>query len=95
MVVKLFIFDENPTGWKHRRYAIYFYKCTCGISVYTIVAPFCRFIVLEYYYLTSLQEVGWDSDKPGYDGLIEVANRLMMKGRTKNDTVEAAVFLFV
>ncbi|KAF7804935.1 beta-carotene isomerase D27, chloroplastic-like [Senna tora] len=38
-----------------------------------------------------VEEVGWDSGKPGYDGLIEVVNRLMMKGRTKNDTVEAAV----
>ncbi|XP_028797037.1 beta-carotene isomerase D27, chloroplastic isoform X1 [Neltuma alba] len=36
-------------------------------------------------------EVGWDSNKPGYDGLIEVANHLMMKGRTRADTIEAAV----
>lgn len=39
------------------------------------------------------QEAGWDSEKPGYDGLIEVANRLMMKGRTNSDTREAAVIL--
>ncbi|KAG5061846.1 hypothetical protein JHK85_003029 [Glycine max] len=38
-----------------------------------------------------VQEVGWDSEKPGYDGLIEVANRLMMKGTTNTATVEAAV----
>ncbi|KAL5136466.1 Beta-carotene isomerase D27, chloroplastic [Glycine soja] len=38
-----------------------------------------------------VQEVGWDSKKAGYDGLIEVANRLMMKGTTNSDTVEAAV----
>jgi hypothetical protein len=37
------------------------------------------------------QEVGWDSEKPGFDGLIEVANRLMMKGRTNSDTRQAAV----
>lgn len=38
--------------------------------------------------------MGWDSKKAGYDGLIEVANRLMMKGTTNSDTVEAAVFAF-
>ncbi|MED6134352.1 hypothetical protein PIB30_036204 [Stylosanthes scabra] len=38
-----------------------------------------------------VQEVGWDSQKPGYDGLIEVVNRLMMKGKTNSDTIEAAV----
>ena len=41
------------------------------------------------------QEVGWDSEKPGFDGLIEVANRLMMKGRTNSDTREATVILIV
>ncbi|XP_010267970.1 PREDICTED: beta-carotene isomerase D27, chloroplastic isoform X2 [Nelumbo nucifera] len=38
-----------------------------------------------------VQEVGWDSEKPGYDGLIEVANRLMMNGRSNAETAEAAV----
>ncbi|KAF6146190.1 hypothetical protein GIB67_005838 [Kingdonia uniflora] len=40
-----------------------------------------------------VQEVGWDSEKPGYDGLIEVANHLMTKGGRNNnsETVEAAV----
>lgn len=38
-----------------------------------------------------VQEVGWDSKKLGYDGLIEVANRLMMKGTTNSDTIEATV----
>ncbi|KAM3687340.1 hypothetical protein ACB098_10G070100 [Castanea mollissima] len=42
-----------------------------------------------------VQEVGWDSEKPGYDGLIEVANRLMMKGRTNSDTREATVRILV
>uniref|UniRef100_A0A166HGM5 PPIase cyclophilin-type domain-containing protein n=1 Tax=Daucus carota subsp. sativus TaxID=79200 RepID=A0A166HGM5_DAUCS len=36
------------------------------------------------------QEAGWDSGKPGYDGLIEVANRLMI-GRSNSETTEAAV----
>ncbi|KDP28273.1 hypothetical protein JCGZ_14044 [Jatropha curcas] len=38
-----------------------------------------------------VKEVGWDSDKPGYDGLIQVANRLMLTGRTNAETREAAV----
>ncbi|KAK7840671.1 beta-carotene isomerase D27, chloroplastic [Quercus suber] len=42
-----------------------------------------------------VQEVGWDSEKPGYDGLIEVANQLMMKGRTNSDTREATVRILV
>ncbi|XP_024968158.1 beta-carotene isomerase D27, chloroplastic isoform X2 [Cynara cardunculus var. scolymus] len=37
-----------------------------------------------------VQEVGWDSEKPGYDGLIDVANRLML-ARTNSQTQEAAV----
>lgn len=36
------------------------------------------------------QEVGWDSEKPGYDGLIELANKLMT-GRSNSETKEAAV----
>ncbi|XP_043808183.1 beta-carotene isomerase D27, chloroplastic, partial [Manihot esculenta] len=38
-----------------------------------------------------VKEVGWDSDKPGYAGLIEVANRLMSSGRTNSDTRDTAV----
>jgi len=37
------------------------------------------------------KEVGWDSNKPGYDGLIEVANCLMTKYRNKLDTEQATV----
>lgn len=40
------------------------------------------------------QEVGWDSRKPGYDGLIEVANRLMMKGKNNSDTRDATVSFY-
>ncbi|EEF47250.1 beta-carotene isomerase D27, chloroplastic isoform X1 [Ricinus communis] len=36
-------------------------------------------------------EVGWDSEKAGYDGLIEVANRLMLTGTSNADTRDAAV----
>ncbi|XAR58370.1 Beta-carotene isomerase [Bertholletia excelsa] len=37
-----------------------------------------------------VKEVGWDSEKPGYDGLIEVARHLMM-GRSAFETRAAAV----
>lgn len=40
------------------------------------------------------QAVGWDSRKPGYDGLIEVANRLMMKGKNNSDTRDATVSFY-
>ncbi|GMN52289.1 hypothetical protein TIFTF001_021433 [Ficus carica] len=38
-----------------------------------------------------VQEVGFDSNKPGYDGLIEVANHMVMKNKSNSDTKEAAV----
>lgn len=37
-----------------------------------------------------LQEVGWDSEKVGYDGLIDVANRLMV-AKSNSETKDAAV----
>lgn len=36
------------------------------------------------------QEIGWDSEKPGYDGLIDVAHRIMV-GRSNSDATDAAV----
>ncbi|KAL8527198.1 hypothetical protein ACS0TY_005176 [Phlomoides rotata] len=36
------------------------------------------------------QEIGWDSEKPGYDGLIDVAHRIMV-GRSNSDATEAAI----
>ncbi|KAL3849666.1 hypothetical protein ACJIZ3_011548 [Penstemon smallii] len=36
------------------------------------------------------QEIGWDSEKPGYDGLIDVAHRIMI-GRSNSEATEAAV----
>ncbi|TXG63284.1 hypothetical protein EZV62_010278 [Acer yangbiense] len=38
-----------------------------------------------------VQEVGLDSEKPGYDGMIELANALLMKGKTNSDTRDAAI----
>lgn len=40
------------------------------------------------------QEIGWDSEKPGYDGLIDVAHRIMV-GRSNSEATEAAVSTFV
>ncbi|RRT75922.1 hypothetical protein B296_00025399 [Ensete ventricosum] len=42
--------------------------------------------------LVSPSEVGWDSEKPGYVGLIEVANHLMIKGKNISETERSAVF---
>lgn len=53
------------------------------------------YIVYDIAFEVEKQEVGWDSEKPGYEGLIEVANRLMMNGRTNSDTKEAAVILII
>ncbi|KAG8389571.1 hypothetical protein BUALT_Bualt02G0243000 [Buddleja alternifolia] len=36
------------------------------------------------------QEIGWDSEKPGYDGLIDVAHHIMI-GRSNSEATEAAV----
>ncbi|KAH6813913.1 beta-carotene isomerase D27 [Perilla frutescens var. frutescens] len=36
------------------------------------------------------QDIGWDSEKPGYDGLIDVAHRIMV-GRSNSEATEAAV----
>ncbi|XP_030454781.2 beta-carotene isomerase D27, chloroplastic isoform X3 [Syzygium oleosum] len=48
-------------------------------------------LLLNLFRSRMVKEVGWDSEKPGYDGLIEVAHRLMMKGSNNSDTRDAAV----
>ncbi|KAL3648117.1 hypothetical protein CASFOL_009085 [Castilleja foliolosa] len=40
------------------------------------------------------QEAGWDSEKPGYDGLIEMSHRLMV-GRSNSEATEAAVRILI
>ncbi|XP_010267971.1 PREDICTED: uncharacterized protein LOC104605059 isoform X3 [Nelumbo nucifera] len=64
---------------------------SCLLSNYCMshVGPFN--VIKMLYLPRATQEVGWDSEKPGYDGLIEVANRLMMNGRSNAETAEAAV----
>lgn len=42
-----------------------------------------------------VQEVGLDSEKPGYDGLIELVNHLMMKGKSSSDARDAAIRILV
>ncbi|TYI00282.1 hypothetical protein ES332_A11G122800v1 [Gossypium tomentosum] len=51
---------------------------------------------LDHFFLNSfrdklVKEVGWDSEKPGYDGLIELAKALMMNSRSNSHTKDAAV----
>lgn len=38
-----------------------------------------------------VQEVGWDSSKPGYDGLVDIAKRLLLQYRTGEETERATV----
>jgi len=40
-----------------------------------------------------VQEVGWDSPKPGYDGLVDIAKRLLVQYRTGEETERATVQL--
>ncbi|XBJ15062.1 hypothetical protein VPH35_007039 [Triticum aestivum] len=47
--------------------------------------------LLAFFRAKMVEEVGWDSQKPGYDGLIEVANRLMIKGKSASETEQSAV----
>ncbi|KAL6865362.1 hypothetical protein ACP4OV_016513 [Aristida adscensionis] len=48
-------------------------------------------LLLAFFRGKMVEEVGWDSEKPGYDGLIEVANRLMIKGKSALETEQSAV----
>uniref|UniRef100_A0A0E0PH35 Beta-carotene isomerase D27-like C-terminal domain-containing protein n=1 Tax=Oryza rufipogon TaxID=4529 RepID=A0A0E0PH35_ORYRU len=47
--------------------------------------------LLAFFRAKMVEEVGWDSEKPGYNGLIEVANRLMVKGKSALETEQSAV----
>uniref|UniRef100_A0ACD5W3X8 Uncharacterized protein n=1 Tax=Avena sativa TaxID=4498 RepID=A0ACD5W3X8_AVESA len=48
-------------------------------------------LLLAFFRAKMVEEVGWDSQKPGYAGLIEVANRLMNKGKSALETEQSAV----
>lgn len=48
-------------------------------------------LLLNFFKQKLVEEVGWDSEKPGYDGLMEVVNRLMVKGKINQDTEQSAV----
>ncbi|RLM97778.1 hypothetical protein C2845_PM06G08070 [Panicum miliaceum] len=50
-------------------------------------------LLLAFFRSKMVEEVGWDSEKPGYAGLMEVANRLMVKGKSASETEQAAVFV--
>eukprot|EP00850_Spirogloea_muscicola_P022522 SM000299S10846 [mRNA] locus=s299:22066:23765:- [translate_table: standard] len=48
-------------------------------------------IFLALFRRKMVAEVGWDSGRPGYDGLVDVARRLLAKHRSRLDTEEATV----
>ncbi|KAL6594604.1 hypothetical protein ACP70R_048342 [Stipagrostis hirtigluma subsp. patula] len=48
-------------------------------------------LLLAFFRSKMVEEVGWDSEKPGYAGLMEVANRLMIKGKSASETEQSAV----
>ncbi|CAD6334763.1 unnamed protein product [Miscanthus lutarioriparius] len=50
-------------------------------------------LLLAFFRSKMVEEVGWDSEKPGYAELMEVANRLMVKGKSALETEQAAVFV--
>ncbi|XP_062004854.1 beta-carotene isomerase D27, chloroplastic isoform X2 [Rosa rugosa] len=52
-------------------------------------------LLLNVFRNKMVKQVGWDSDKPGYDGLIEVANRMMLNNPTNSDTKQAAVRVLI
>ncbi|EEC78459.1 hypothetical protein OsI_18326 [Oryza sativa Indica Group] len=47
--------------------------------------------LLAFFRAKMVEEVGWDSEKPGYTGLIEVANRPMVKGKSALEIEQSAV----
>ncbi|CAI9774273.1 unnamed protein product [Fraxinus pennsylvanica] len=47
-------------------------------------------VFLNLFRKKMVQEIGWDSEKPGYDGLIDVAHRIMI-GRSNAEATESAV----
>ncbi|XP_047969817.1 beta-carotene isomerase D27, chloroplastic [Salvia hispanica] len=47
-------------------------------------------VFLNVFRTKMAQEIGWDSEKPGYDGLIDVAHRIMV-GRSNSEATDAAV----
>ncbi|KAI3987515.1 hypothetical protein MKX01_003201 [Papaver californicum] len=47
-------------------------------------------LLLNLFRNKMVKEVGWDSSKPGYEGLIEVANHLM-NGRSSSEAKKASV----
>ncbi|TVU18045.1 hypothetical protein EJB05_34112, partial [Eragrostis curvula] len=48
-------------------------------------------LLLAFFRSKMVEEVGWDSEKPGYDGLMEVVKHLMVKGKSALETEQSAV----
>lgn len=51
----------------------------------------CGYLLDSEY--TLVQEVGWDSPKPGYDGLVDIAKKLLLQYRSGEETERATVLL--
>ncbi|CAI8603694.1 unnamed protein product [Vicia faba] len=89
----------SSTGIRNRRLCVSFSSASSsGPKAVRVAAPKIEYkpgvfddLFLNLFRNKLVQEVGWDSKKPGYDGLIEVANRLMMKGTTNSHTIDATV----
>ncbi|KAK1420449.1 hypothetical protein QVD17_22059 [Tagetes erecta] len=93
-------FEQKPqlhtTTNNHRLFRI---SAQSRETIQTTIAPISRVeytpgvfdhVFLNLFRNKMAQEVGWDSEKVGYDGLIDVANRLMV-ARTNAETKDAAV----
>ncbi|XP_074581758.1 beta-carotene isomerase D27, chloroplastic isoform X1 [Curcuma longa] len=82
---------------RNRRSPIFRVPCS-SLPSHEIAAPKSDYkpgllddMLFMFFRKKMVEEVGWDSKKPGYDGLIEVANRLMMKSKSISETEQSAV----
>ncbi|GJM94495.1 hypothetical protein PR202_ga11142 [Eleusine coracana subsp. coracana] len=48
-------------------------------------------LLLAFFRSKMVEEVGWDSQKPGYAGLMEIVNRLMIKGKSASEAEQSSV----
>ncbi|KAH0461747.1 hypothetical protein IEQ34_009322 [Dendrobium chrysotoxum] len=66
--------------------------CSRNVEANSEYKPgFVNHLLLNLFRKKMVEEVGWDSEKLGYDGLIEIVNRLMLKGRSNLETEQSAV----
>ncbi|CAM6038223.1 unnamed protein product [Sphagnum compactum] len=63
---------------------------TCKEKLTYIPGPL-DVIFLNVFRSKMVEEVGWDSSRPGYDGLIDVAKRLLLHYPSRQETEQATV----